>query len=217
VQPLDQVSIPESIADTVEQAIDRAFDERPDLMQQVAEIRSANARVKEARSAFYPSLNLTGAPSGQLLYGSQQTLPWTHTGAFAGGMSLSLNWTLFDGGARRSNLARANANVHAAEAQAHVARDQIADEVWRAYSNLNTAFRQRQAATALMEAASQSYAAALESYNYGLRTLLDVTQAQRVLAQARSTDVLARTQVLGALADLAFQTGDSIQAGARKP
>ena len=57
----------------------------------------------------------------------------------------------------------------------------------------------------------QSYSAALESYNYGLRNLLDVTAAQRTLAQARSTDVLARTQVLTALADLAFRTGDSIQ------
>jgi outer membrane protein TolC len=47
--------------------------------------------------------------------------------------------------------------------------------------------------------------------------LLDVTAAQRTLAQAQSTDVLARTQVLNALADLAFRTGDSIRAGARKP
>ncbi len=52
---------------------------------------------------------------------------------------------------------------------------------------------------ALLEAASRSYDAALESYNYGLRNLLDVTAAQRTLAQARSTDVLARTQVLTTL------------------
>jgi outer membrane protein TolC len=82
---------------------------------------------------------------------------------------------------------------------------------------LNTAFRQRQAAIALLEAASKSYDAALESYNYGLRSLLDVTATQRTLAQARSTDVLARTQVLTALADLAFRTGDSIQAGSVRP
>lgn len=217
VQPLDQVPTPESIDDTVEQAIERAFAQRPDLMQQVAEIRSANARVKEARAAFYPPLNLTATPGGQSLYGVQQFFPWTHTGVWEGGVSVNLNWTVFDGGARRNNLARAEANVHAAEAQANVVRDQLADEVWTAYSNLNTAFRQRQAATALLEAASQSYAAALESYNYGLRNLLDVTQAQRTLAQARSTDILARTQVLSDLADLAFRTGDSIQASARKP
>src|SRR6266481_636770 len=82
---------------------------------------------------------------------------------------------------------------------------------WTAYSNLNTAFRQRQSALALLEAATQSYSAALESYNYGVRSLLDVTAAQRILAQARSADVLARTQVLSSLAELAFRTADSIQ------
>jgi len=40
---------------------------------------------------------------------------------------------------------------------------------------------------------------------------LDVTAAQRILAQARSADVLARTQVLSSLAELAFRTADSIQ------
>ena len=217
VQPLNELPIPESISDAVEQAIDRAFGQRPDLLQRVSEIRSAKARVKEARAAFYPALNLSATPSGQSLYGTQQTLPWIHTAGFYGGLSLTLSWTLFDGGARKSNLAQAEASARAAEAQANLTGDQVADEVWTAYSNLRTAFRQRQAAAALLESASQSYAAALESYNYGLRSQLDVTQAQRTLAEARSTDVSARTQVLGALADLAFGTGDSIQPGARKP
>jgi outer membrane protein TolC len=124
---------------------------------------------------------------------------------------------VFDGGARRNTLSRAQATLRAAEAQSSVTRDRIANEIWTAYSNLKTAFSQQRAAIALLDAARQSYAAALESYNYGVRNLLDVTAAQRVLAQARSTDVTARTQVLGALADLAFATGDLIQPGAKRP
>jgi outer membrane protein len=124
---------------------------------------------------------------------------------------------VFDGGARKSRLAQAEADVHEAEARANVTRNQIADQVWAAYSNLNTALRQRQAATALLAASSRSYDAAIESYKYGLRNLLDVTAAQRTLAQARSTDVLARTRVLNALADLAFRTGDSIQPNTTRP
>ena len=90
--------------------------------------------------------------------------------------------------------------------------DRIEDEVWTAYADLTTAFRQRDAATALLTAATQSYNSSLESYNYGVRNLLDVTAAQKVLAGARSADVLARTQVLTALADLAYRAADSIQA-----
>jgi outer membrane protein len=210
-QTLDQVPTPESIGDTVDLAINRALEQRPDLMQQVAAIRSANAKVQEARAAYYPALSVNAMPAAQAVYGLQQPTPWTHIGDLVGGVTLNLQWTVFDGGARRNRLAQARANVHAAEAQAIVARNQIADEVWTAYSNLNTAFRQRQAALALLQAADQSYSAALESYNYGVRSLLDVTAAQRTLAQARSADVLASTQVLTALADLAFRTGDSIQ------
>jgi outer membrane protein len=147
----------------------------------------------------------------------QQQFPWGHTAGLVGGMAFNLNWTVFDGGARKNRLLLAEANVHSAEAQVNVSRDQIANEVWTAYSNLNTTLRQRQAATALLETASRSYDAALESYNYGLRNLLDVTAAQRTLAQARSTDVLARTQVLTTLASLAFRTGDSIQSNAMRP
>lgn len=216
VQPLTELTIPESIDETVEEAIDRALAHRPDLLEQVAAIREGKATVKEAQSAFYPSLTFSGGPIAESLYGLQQTFPWGHTAGLNGGLAMNLNWTVFDGGARKNRLAEAKADLHAAEAQANTVRDQVADQVWTAYSNLNTAFRQRQAAIALLEAAGQSYAAALESYNYGLRNLLDVTAAQRILAQARSTDVTARTQVLASVADLAFRTADSIQPAAKK-
>jgi outer membrane protein TolC len=217
VQPLDQLPTPDSVADTVDQAINRALEQRPDLLRQFAEVKSANARMKEARAAYYPALSLSVGPAAPLLYGLQQQLPWAYTADLVGGVRVNLKWTIFDGGARKNKLAQAEADSHAAEAQVHVARDQIADQVWTAYSNLNTAFRQRQFAIALLDAASQSYSAALESYNYGLRNLLDVTAAQRTLAQARSADILARTQVLTSLADLAFRTADSIQPGVARP
>jgi len=212
VQPLDQLPTPDSISETVEETINRAFAQRPDLMQQAAEIRTANARLKEARAAYYPTLDVNVSPAIPSLYGIQRPFDWSHTADLTGSVSFNLKWTVFDGGARKNRAAQAQADIHAAEAQTSLKKNQIADEVWTAYSNLNTAFRQHKAAIALLEAASQSYYAALESYKYGLRNLLDVTAAQRSLAQARSADVFARTQVLTGLADMAFTTGDSIQA-----
>jgi outer membrane protein TolC len=216
VQPLNEVLTPSSIADTVEQAIQRALEQRPDLEARVAELHLGQAERQTARSAFYPSLGLTVSPSVQSLYILQQNLPWGHVASLGGQAALSLRWTVFDGGARRSRLAQTEAHVRQAEAQVAATRDRIEDQVWTAYSNLNTAFRQREAATALITAATESYSAALESYNYGVRNLLDVTNAQKVLAQARSTDIFARTQVLEALADLAFRTADAMQANYRR-
>jgi outer membrane protein len=216
VEPLSEVPTPESVGETVEQVIYRALDQRPDLQAELAGIRLAEAQRKEARAAYYPTLNIRANPTAQSLYIQQQTLPWGHTADLTGGVALSLNWSVFDGGARRNRLKQAEAEFRGAESQVSAARDGIEDEVWTAYSNLNTAFRQREAATALLDSATQSYAAALESYNYGVRNLLDVTAAQKVLAQARSADILARTQVLTTLADLAFRSSDSIQSNTKK-
>jgi len=215
VQPLSEVPMPESVPDTVEEAILRALEQRPDLQAQLANIRVAEAERQQTQAAFYPKLNVTANPGAQSLYILQQTLPWGHAAGLSGAVALNLSWTVFDGGARRNRLAQAEAHIREAKARVSTARDQIEDQVWTAYSNLTTAFRQREAATALVTAATQSYSAALESYNYGVRNLLDVTNAQRVLAQARSTDILARTQLLAALADLAFRTGDAIQTNSR--
>jgi outer membrane protein len=217
VQVTTMEQVPDSIEDTVDQAIDRAFRQRPDLMSQIEQIRAADARLKQARSAYYPTFTVQATPQAQDLYGVQQALAWGHTADLDGTATLQLNWTLFDGGARKNRVAQAQADVRTAQAQADATRDQIENQIWTAYSNLKTAFRQRQAAAALLVAASQSYDAAIDSYHYGVRSLLDVTAAQQTLAQARSADVLARAQVLTALADLAFQTGDSIQPAARRP
>jgi len=207
VQSIDDLSIPTSLGENVEAAIDRALVQRPDLLEQVAKIREANARVKEARAAYYPSMELSFGPGAQTQIGKQQFFDRTHRDGFTGGLAFSLKWDLFDGGARKNRLANERANLRAAEAQLNLTRDQIANETWAAYSNVKTAFQQRQAARALLEAASQAYASALEAYNYGVRSFLDVTAAQRTLADAQAADVLARARVLAALAELAFRIG----------
>jgi outer membrane protein len=90
VQPLDQIPTPEAIGDTVDQVINRALGQRPDLIQQVAEIRSAEAGVKQAKAAYYPALSLTAIPSVPSLYGLQSLYPWAHTTDLVGELSLNL-------------------------------------------------------------------------------------------------------------------------------
>jgi outer membrane protein TolC len=213
VQPLDQLEIPRSRDETVRMAMERALAQRPDLQAKLAAASEASARENEARAAYWPTLSALASTNGQSLFVQQQDLPLGHTTDLTGGFQLNLRWTVFDGGSRRNRLAEAAAEVRRAEADVNASRDQVENQVWMAYSLLQTAFRQRDAAAELLAAASQSYAAALESYNYGLRNLLDVTAAQQVLSQARSSDVSARTGVLAALSNLAYRTASSIQTG----
>ena len=171
----------------------------------------ASARERESRAAYFPTFGALASTNAQSLFLHQQDLPWGHTTDLTGAFALNLHWTVFDGGSRKNRLAETEAELRRAEASVNAGRDEVGNQVWAAYSILQTSLRQRDAATALLAAASQSYSAALESYNYGVRSLLDVTAAQKVLSQARSSDVSARTGVLAALSDLAYRTAGSIQ------
>lgn len=211
VQEIDALKLPSSVADSVDQEIDRAFQQRPDILQQFAHLRAAHAAIKQARSTYFPALSFKGDGGLARAYGQQDLFPGSYAQGEVWTAELDLRWTLFDGARREYRIAQAKADEKAAQAQIDSLRDQIANQVWAAYSNMRTALRQQQAATALLTASEQSYEAAHESYGYGVRNLLDVVSAQKALAQARSEDIAARTQVLLEVTNLAFQTGDLIQ------
>lgn len=209
VESIHTIKTPDSIAETVETSIDKALAQRPDLMQQVAALRAAGAEVKLARRAYAPTLRFEGEAGLARSYGQQTSLPGLYSPTQeTWDAELNLTWTLFDGLAREKRLAKAHADQKQASAAVDAIRNQVEEQVWAAYSTARTALRQQRAAAALLESATESYNAALESYKYGLRSQIDVVSAQRTLAEARSTDVTARTQLLTGLAALAYQTGD---------
>jgi outer membrane protein len=213
VESIQSLTIPQEIPDTVETSIDKALSQRPDLLERVAQLRAATAEIKEAHSAYFPTLSIDGNAGLSRSYGQQGQAP----GVFSQTQEtwaarLTLSWTLFDGLAREQRLAKAKADQKQAAAEVNAIRDQVENEVWSAYSTAQTALRQQKAAAALLDAAGASYNAALQSYTYGVRSQIDVVSAQRTLAQARTADVSARTQLLTGMAALAFETGDLLHA-----
>jgi len=211
VQGIDELKLPSSIADSVDQEMDRAFSQRPDLLRQLARLRAAGASIQQKKSAYFPTLSFTGDGGLARAYGQQDLLPGHYAQGEVWTAGLELKWTLFDGARREYRIAQAKADKKAAQAEIDALRDQIANEVWAAYSNMQTALRQQQAAAALLTASQQSYEAAHQAYGYGVRNLLDVVSAQKALAQARSEDISARAQLLLQVTSLAFRTGDLIQ------
>lgn len=210
VQEVKTLDLPTSLADSVRAETQRALEQRPDLKALLAKVRAANAVIRAQRSSYFPTLSFNGNGGLTRQYGAQDQLPPAYVGGETWDASLELKWTLFDGGLRKHEVAQAMAQRSAAQAQIDSLRDQIADGVWAAHTDVETALRQRQAALALMTSAEQSYEATRESYNYGVRNLLDVIAAQKALAQAQAEDVTSRTQLLLQTANLAFQTGDLI-------
>jgi outer membrane protein len=211
VEGIEKLQLPATMADSIDKEIDRAFAQRPELLTQITRLRAASASIKAARSAYIPSLSLSGDGGMARAYGELNQLPRTYAQGEVWSAGLELRWTLFDGLRREREMARAQAEKKAAEAGIDALRDQISNEVWASYTNMQTALHQQQAAAALLASSSEAYDAARESYGYGVRNIIDVIAAQKALAQARSEDVFARTQLLLQSATLAFRTGDLIQ------
>ena len=208
VQELEKLPIPEALDRSVEEAIESAYKTRPDLLADKARVRAADAEVKYARSAYYPKLEFDGEKGWLRAWGQQESFPGTYAKTFTYDARLSLTWTVFDGFKRESRLARAKAERAVAEAEVSEREDKIADQVWSDYENAVTALEQRHAAASLLAASTESYAAAIDSYKHGVRSILDVLSSERELARARAVDVTARTHVLQTFMNLAFRTGD---------
>jgi outer membrane protein len=208
VEPLNDLRIPDKLDQSVEEAIDTAFKERPDLQADQARVRAAQAEVKHAHTAYYPTLTFNGSKGWIRGFGEQYGSAADYAQTPTYDATLALKWTVFDGLRRENTIREAKAEEKQATEEVRDRQDEITDQVWSDYANAVTALEQRQAATALLIASSESYSAALESYKDGVRNFLDVLAAEDALAQARAIDVTARTQVLQTFIDLDFRTGD---------
>jgi outer membrane protein TolC len=206
-------AVSSAIEEPIEAIMDRAIRQRPDLQAQLASLRSSDAEIRRARSAYYPEVSFAGSWGHSNSFGEQKNFGSSAQSAiYPYQAQIQITWNAFDGGARKNEVARAESAQREVQAAAVSARDQIENQVWTAYTNLKTAQQQQVSAAALLEAAQQSYAAATEAFQAGVRTFIDVTTAQRTLARARTAEAVARVQLLSSLADVAFRAGDPIPA-----
>jgi outer membrane protein TolC len=205
--------LPKALTLPIDQLIARAIGDRPDLMAQVLEIRRADDEVRAAKSAYRPQILLagkaaqtTGWPStdqaqGELGYASEPT--WS--------ASLTIEWTIFDGGARKNRKALAESEKRQAVDELRDKRDQVQREVWSSYIAFRTALRQEEAAVALLRSADTAYSASLDAYKYGVRNLVDVVTAEKQLALARLSSVSARSRVFTEAVRLESVTGNLLR------
>jgi len=218
VQALSDIQVPLKIEEAPEAAIESALAQRPELLQRAAEERAAAQNIRGARSAYFPTLNFSGVGGEERSYGQQEQLAGVYHGPTeTWNASLALQWNIFDGGRREATLARSRDEARQAQAYTRRTEDDVEQQVWTAYIELRTAFRQRDAAIALLTASQSAYDSSVKSYNLGLRSVVDVVTAQRNLAEALSQDVTAKTGVLIQLANLSYRTGDLLKQTQRRP
>jgi outer membrane protein TolC len=208
---------PAELQDSVEKTIDRALENRPDLIAKVAALRASEAEVGRARAAYWPTLSLVG-DIGSILGRARITADGKSTGWFGAtqpsyGIGLFFEWEVFDGGARRRKVEMAESARRTAQDEITATRDRAIGDVWKAYTDVKLAVRRLDVAAALVDASQQSYEDSLRSYQVGLGTITDLLAARRELSRARFVELNTKVQLLESSAALAFTTGEVADAG----
>ena len=211
IDPQENAPLPQTLTMPIEELIDRAVQSRPDLAEQAAEIRAASDDVRSARADYPPRITLSASGAHTSLWPTSDSGPLGNASQPTWSATLAVQWRIFDGGARKHALREAESKKREEEDKMTDLHDRATREVWSAYIGFRTAVQKQRAAVALLQSATTSYDASLEAYKYGVRTLVDVVTAQRLLSQARLSSVAARSGLFLGAVDIEFVTGNLLR------
>ena len=181
--PLDTAATPISLTEAVRLAQQNA----PVTVQARGVIQTSALSVKQAYSAFLPTINLSAGTSNQRgdRFDTQGNLvPFTGNPTnYSTGMNASLQ--LFDGGRRFFDIKRTKADVNAAEASEVTQRYQVALQVKQQYYNILAARESQSAAKAQIDQANLQLRAASLRLRAGVATTSDSLRSVIQLGNAR--------------------------------
>jgi outer membrane protein len=208
VARIPEKAVPDNLDDPLDDLVDRALSQRPDLLAKLASLKASQAAVRKARAAYYPQISLDAGAGWSKLDANAYNSPYVGNSkpVYAAGLAIEL--PIFDGFARRNNLQIAKAELKAAESDLADSRDTAVEQVMTTYIDLKTALRKQNAAEVLLSAAQTAFDASLASYKQGLGTYVEVELAQRNLATARTTLVDTRSAIYTSKTALALSVGD---------
>lgn len=177
-----------------------ALEGRPEVGQVERAVRAATAQGDIARSRLWPTLSL-GVDGG--IQGERYE---TGPGRNFTTISLLLNWTLFDGGARRAELSAARA----AQRQLGVRREELASqiqlEVQQSLDSLAATADSLATAGARAEAARAGFRIASRKRDEGAINQVEFIDARNALTNAELNLNVTRFELLARQADLDYAT-----------
>jgi outer membrane protein TolC len=162
-----------------------------------ASAAAARAQVASAKSAYWPTLALSGSANWS---GSNNTNDYQ---LFARrSVSLGLSWPIFNRFVREQNIVTRVSSADAAEATAADTRRQVLASVTTQAAALEAARVRIDISRTSVEAATEDLRVVQERYRVGAATILDVLTSQAALAQAQVDAVTARFDYLKAKAQI---------------
>src|SRR5467141_558057 len=215
VADLGQRSTSDQTNGSVDELIERALSQRPDLVAKLANLHAKEDGIRKVRAEYYPKVAIDAHATE-----TELDVSINHSDYFGDhrptyGVFLTASVPIFDGFGRRHKMEMAEAELHGAENELAGARDSAVREVWKAYTDFKTALRKQESAAKLVTASQNAFDAVLESYENGLSTYPEIVSAQRNLASARSVSHDTQSAIFTAATALALSTGDLARPSAR--
>jgi outer membrane protein len=227
IVPTDRIVVPDKLEElNVPDLVGQGLTLRPDLAQAQLQVETGKISVEASRNNARPQLNLyanaqtrgaTEQPYEQL--GSPGTgLPTTPQDLALGGLRVS---TIYQGGLQltlplRNRVAEADAARDAVQLRQVQARTekvaaQVREDVETAVVALQTAQAAYESASQSRDYQSQLLDAERDKLSVGQSTDLLVLQNEAYLAQAKSTEIAARSNWMKARISLDYALGDLLE------
>lgn len=186
------------------------LERRPDIAAAERNAAAANASIGIARTAWYPTLTLSGSPG--LLSGSLLNLLTWGSRYWTAGPSLAQ--TIFDAGKRKAQLRQAlaayDANADAYRETVLAAFQQVEDGL----STLRVLAEEAQTQQLAVDASEKSLDLEMERYKAGTDSYLNVITTQQIELSNERTAVSLRQERLTAAVNLILALGGGWDAAA---
>lgn len=173
------------------QLVKEALTRRPEYRQVKVRVEASEATLRETFRNFFP--DLTGSGFVGTTRADMNEI-WE--------LGITLNWDIFDGGAKVARYREAKASLDASRARVHALELDIWKEVEQAHSDLVETEERIQAAQASVASAQENFRLAQGRFDAGVGTILELTDAQLALTQAQSTEAQALADYRIAIARL---------------
>ena len=185
---------------TLERALELAGDQRPDILAQRLSVRSSEAQVANGEAQYWPTISASGSYS----WSDARFLPSPYNWSFGVTMSVPIfNEPLLSGQIRayQAQLKQSQAQL---ESVILAGREAVVE----AYISLHEAEQRVQLSLPALASAQENFRLATERYQVGVGASLDVSDAERLLVQARSQELQARFDLQLAIVKLHHEVGD---------
>ena len=202
-QPSD--TLDRGLAPVDSAALASVLDEAPTVRQSEAQLASAQATVKSAKTPYLPSVDLSYSRSGN---GFSNTYGVTGNPlAYTNNFNIRLSYTLFNNFQREDALTRAEVTADVVQAQVRDAKLAAQQTLVQQLAALRSAQQRIVIQQATLDASREDLRVQQQRYALGASTLLDVLTSQSTLDAARSALIQARQDVRVARAQLEALVG----------